>query len=81
LHLNLRFRKRENLQRFFKEFAGRVAFSITGARKTQARGRFWDHTLFTRIVEWGRDFAGLNRYFTKNFFEAYDSLFTEEEPP
>lgn len=75
LHLCVRFRRREAVQRFFKEFAGRVAFDITGARKTHAQGRFWDHTLFTRIVEWGRDLAGIERYFTRNFFEAYDSQF------
>lgn len=70
LHLCVRFRKREGIQRFFKEFAGTVASAITGARKTKAQGRFWDHTLFTRIVNWGRDLQGLHRYFTKNFQEA-----------
>lgn len=67
LHLCVRFKTRAGIQRFFKEFAGSVATAITGARKTEAKGRFWDETLFTRIVQWGRDLRGIHHYFTKNF--------------
>jgi hypothetical protein len=41
------------------------------ALKPNETGRgFWDSLAFTRIVHFGRDFAGVARYVIKNLFEA-----------
>ncbi len=78
LHLLLKTKARKyeyakrDFQRFLKEFAGAVAFRITGAKKTEPnpKGRFWDKLLYSRIVSWGREYENLRDYFTKNFFES-----------
>ena len=70
LHLCIRFRTRVGAQRFFKEFAGRLALEILRPRRTGARGRFWDRPLFTRVVNFGREIETLGNYFVKNLFQA-----------
>lgn len=76
LHLLIKVPSRASSQRFLKELAGIIPLIVTGARKGSAlcknesqRG-FWDHLAFTRIVSFGRDFAGVSRYVVKNLFES-----------
>ena len=61
---------KRNFQGFAREFAGAVAFQVTGAKKTDAKGHFWDRTFFSRILSWGREFKRVTEYFTKNFLES-----------
>lgn len=76
LHLLIKTQRRQfplaklDFQRFLKQFAGELAFQITGARKGQAYGRFWDRTAYSRIISWGRDYRNQHDYFTKNFMES-----------
>jgi REP element-mobilizing transposase RayT len=51
---------RKALADFLRVLAGRVAVSVSGARKGVKRiGRFWDHLVWSRLVNWGRDFFGV----------------------
>jgi len=61
--------KRE-FQGFLRQFAGEIAFRITGAKKSTPRGGFWEKRVYSRLVTWGREFRSLCDYFTKNFFES-----------
>jgi len=61
---------KQDFQGFVREFAGSIAFQVTGAKKANAKGRFWDKTLYSRLVSWGREFKRVTEYFTKNFLEA-----------
>lgn len=76
IHLLIRVRSRAAWQRFVRELSGGIAMIVTGARKgaglaKNEQGRsFWDHLAFTRIVTFGREFAGVARYLIKNLFEA-----------
>jgi REP element-mobilizing transposase RayT len=71
LHLILKTPTRFHFQTFLRELAGSLAMMITGAGKGRAlAGRFWDQLAWTRIVNWGKDFQGLCRYFIKNIFES-----------
>jgi REP element-mobilizing transposase RayT len=83
LHLLVQVPTREAWKQFSKELSGGIAQLVTGAQKGSALSRsndpdtpesakrgFWDHLLFTRIVNFGRDFKSIRRYFIKNFFEA-----------
>ncbi len=55
------------LRRFLREVTGLIARLMTGAKKGQpALKRFWDDLAWSRIVEWGKDLAGIKRYFQKN---------------
>ncbi len=57
-------------QAFLRRFSGELAFQIMGAKKGEPRGRFWDAIPFTRLINWGRDFATAKTYLFKNLFEA-----------
>lgn len=69
LHLLVRFSTRKSLQTFLRVVAGRIAMLITKARKGFSVGRFWDKAVFSRVVQWGRDFEGISTYLVKNFVE------------
>ncbi|MBU6153567.1 MAG: hypothetical protein KGP28_04625 [Bdellovibrionales bacterium] len=48
---------RKDLADFFRVLAGRVAVSITGARKGIKRiGKFWDELCFSKMMNWGLEF-------------------------
>ncbi|MDR3608319.1 MAG: transposase [Oligoflexia bacterium] len=77
LHLLVKVPSRTAAQRFLKELAGGIAQLVTGAQKGRALPRkadqergFWDGLAFTRIVQFGRDYAGVARYLVGNLFEA-----------
>ena len=70
LHLLLRFRARQDLQRFFRTVAGLIPRAITGAQKGLRRGRFWDAPVYTRLVTWGRELKAVCAYLAKNRLEA-----------
>jgi REP element-mobilizing transposase RayT len=71
LHLLIRAKSRADWQGFIRELAGSIAMIVTGARKGMplAKG-FWDHLVFTRIVQFGRDFKNVARYVCINLWEG-----------
>ena len=82
LHLSVKgghfktLRGREGLQNFFRVVAGHTAQEILrqfpfapGIARRRGR-KFWDDLLFTRIVEWGRDFICVSRYIERNAEQA-----------
>jgi REP element-mobilizing transposase RayT len=63
LHLLLKASEKKHLSDYLRVLAGRVAVTITGAkRQTKRVGRFWDHLFWSRIVNWGRDFYQVRQY-------------------
>ena len=70
LHLLIKIRNRSAFQKFLRVFSGRVVMFITDARKGNPQGKFWDSLAFTRIVQWGKDFTRVTRYFLKNELEG-----------
>jgi len=68
-HLLVRSNDARLLRLFLKLFPQKVALLISGAKKGAAKGKFFDHTAFTRVVDWGRDYANVIRYLIKNSFE------------
>src|SRR5882672_7466900 len=64
LHLLVRARRRDEFQAFLRSFAGVVARRVTGARRGRPLdgGRFWSTLAWSRVVTWGRDFAGVRHY-------------------
>lgn len=69
LHLLVKFPSRRAFQAFLKVITGRIAMLITKSRKGFSVGRFWDKTVFSRVVQWGRDFERISTYLVKNFVE------------
>jgi REP element-mobilizing transposase RayT len=70
LHLLVKARDKASFQAFLREVSGRIALLVTGARKGNPVGKFWDHLAWSRLVSWGREFATVSRYLIKNLFEA-----------
>lgn len=88
LHLLVKGKSREELQNFFRVFAGHTAQNILkdfpiltqnlpakgGAPETKKECRknqrkFWSYLIYTRIVQWGRDFKNVVHYIEKNTLE------------
>jgi hypothetical protein len=60
LQLLVKASDRKALADFLRVLAGRVAISVSGAKKgTNRIGKFWDHLVWSRLVNWGRDFFGV----------------------
>ena len=82
VHLLLRGKDREQIQNFFRVFAGHVAQRIlqrlplapsesptdSGCAKNQRR--FWKLLIYSRIVSWGREFKTVARYIHQNILES-----------
>jgi|SRR5579859_1253309 len=73
LHILLRPTCRIGLQNFLRVFAGVGARLVTGARKGNPVGRFWDFLAYSRVVAWGRDFFGVRKYVRTNERRPRDS--------
>jgi hypothetical protein len=70
LHLVVRAASRREFQNFLRVLTQAIAFLVTGARKGNAVGKFWDALACSRIVEWGKDWENVKRYLEKNRIEA-----------
>ena len=86
LHLVLKAPSRRTLRRFLRAITGLIARKVTGRERGEARtktlpskgqqpvpkgaGSFWDARPFSRVVEWGRDFAKAKHYLHMNRVEA-----------
>jgi hypothetical protein len=74
LHLLVRARRREAFQAFLRSFAGIVARAITGSRRSRPLdgGPFWSALAWSRVVQWGQDYFGVQHYIFRNDIEATD---------
>jgi REP element-mobilizing transposase RayT len=70
LHLLVHAKDRNGFKRFTRTLAGLVARLVTGAKKGNAVGKFWDALFFSRVVEWGRDYFTVKAYIIQNELEA-----------
>jgi REP element-mobilizing transposase RayT len=88
LHLLIKGPDRESLHNFFRVFAGHTAQIILkkfpipqkrgGAHKSlyckKNQRIFWSYLLFSRIVNWGRDFRTVSEYIMRNTLEAMNII-------
>lgn len=84
LQLLVRFTKRRGLQNFLRSICGLIARKTlqsergrnlsprknTSSPPSECLGKFWDQRPFTRIVNWGKDFASVRNYLNINLLEA-----------
>lgn len=69
LHLSVKAKTKDGFRNFLRAFAGHVAQFVTGARPG-IKEKFWDVLAYSRIVEWGRAFQIVRKYFVKNLLQA-----------
>ena len=65
LHLKVRFKDKARFKQFLKSFSGVLARKITGAKKGNPFGRFWDGLAYTRVL-----LSRLEELSLKGYFEA-----------
>lgn len=70
LHIKLRFSTRENFQNFLRAVTCLLARKITGAKKGQPKGKFWEGLAFTRILKSSFEEKQLKVYFEANRMES-----------
>lgn len=66
LHLKVKFKDSKRFQQFLKSFTALLAREITGAKKGNPFGKFWDGLVFTRVLMTRFEELGLSGYFTGN---------------
>jgi len=78
LHLLVRAKDRKDLADYLRVLAGRIAVTVSGARKYVKRvGKFWDDLCWSRLVAWKKDFHFVQRYIYANELEVHDPKFRE----
>lgn len=66
LHVLISCQARENLRSFLRTFGGVTARAVTGARKGDPQGRFWDGLVYSRMVEPGKDLTTVRSFLQSN---------------
>jgi REP element-mobilizing transposase RayT len=79
LHLVVRFNDRQQFGKFLKSFSAQLARRVTGARRGQPRGRFWDGIPFTRVLRTSFEELQLRGYLRANLIERSFSQAKREE--
>lgn len=83
LHLLVKSAEKKPLQDFLRIITGRIAVTITGAKKgvkklsehphiqtqSQYKRKFWDGLSWSRLVNWGKEFFQVSQYIQKNQFD------------
>jgi REP element-mobilizing transposase RayT len=70
IHLLVHAKDRVGFKRFTRTLTGLIARLVTGAKKGNSVGKFWDALFFSRVVEWGRDYFTVKAYVIQNALEA-----------
>ncbi len=62
IHLLVKATERKALADYLRVLAGRIAVTVSGARKGIKRiGKFWNHLCWSRLVKWGHEFHHVQR--------------------
>jgi hypothetical protein len=70
LHMKVKGYSREDFQSFLISVTALIARAITGAKKGQRKGKFWDALAFTRILKTSFEEKYLAKYFRANELEV-----------
>jgi hypothetical protein len=69
LQLLVKANDRKALADFLRVLAGRIAVTVSGAKKGIKRiGKFWNHLYWSRLVRWGREFHSVQRLVMNSVF-------------
>ncbi len=74
LHILAKCDDRKKMADFLRVLAGRIAVTVTGARKHVKRiGKFWDTLCWSRLVNFGDDFFQTRLLFANEADESFES--------
>src|SRR3989339_381659 len=66
IHLLIRGKMRLYIQNFLKFLPGSIAMIVTGAKKGNKVGRFWNYLAYSRVVSFNKGFKIVSSYILKN---------------
>ncbi len=69
IHLKVRFKDANRMKQFLKSFSGNLARKITGAKKGNKFGKFWDGLAYTRVLTSKLEELGIKGYFEGNHIQ------------
>lgn len=72
LHIQVRWKRRLQIQNFLRAFAGVVARIVTGAQRGRPFGKFWGYLTFTKVVWHKSGRKIVSKYIEKNKMQARD---------
>jgi hypothetical protein len=81
LHLLVKTRTRQGFQDFARTISALIARAVTGAKKGNPVGKFWDELLYSKVLEWGRVFFNAKYYVIQNELETLDWMGCERTRP
>ena len=71
LHLCVQAKSRTGLHHFNRALAGSLALAVSPAKEENTISRpFWKVPVYSRIVQWGKDFRNVIRYIKQNELES-----------
>jgi REP element-mobilizing transposase RayT len=70
LHLLLRAKEHKGFKKFLRTLTSLTSRIVTGARKGNPVGKFWDALAWSEIVNWGRQFFNVRYYVIQNELES-----------
>jgi len=70
LHIKLKFQNREGFQNFLRSITCQISKLITGSKKGNKIGKFWDALAYTRIIKSHFEERQIKGYFHANRIEA-----------
>ncbi|MBX3021428.1 MAG: transposase [Bdellovibrionales bacterium] len=79
LHIKARCSSRGQFQKFLKSVTGRIARKVTGARRGNKFGRFWQGLAYTRVLMSSVEEMRLHNYFCANRLEGLAGRARREE--
>ncbi len=72
-------KRKEDLQNFLRVIHAKIAKFITNAKKGQAKGKFWDGLVFSRLLTSAMEELYLKGYFEANRIEREEGKEAREE--
>ncbi len=70
LHIKIRANSRDTFQAFLISVTSLIARAVSGAKKGNKVGKFWDALVYTRILKTSFEDKTLNHYFNANLMET-----------
>jgi hypothetical protein len=70
LHLLVKAPTRVQFGNFLRAISALISRAVTGAKKGNPVGKFWDALAYSHVIHWGRYFDAVMAYLDKNRLEA-----------
>ncbi len=77
LHLVILTPSDQAYQRFIRAVTGKIVMGLQTLFRKKLKG-FWDHRPFSRVIVWGKDFAGIADYVLQNTLDVIGMKRTQE---